>query len=335
MQDISNLFSEWSEGSPQEFSYVLDMTAHDFYTTTHMVNVGVGCGMLARELRPGEPDLVRTIMEGGFLHDIGKRGVPEEILNKEGKPTPEEWELIRMHPVRGYDELKSRPGISPVILEMTRDHHEKLDGSGYPHGLRGSQISFAARVCAIVDIYDALTCARPYRGPTPPVKALQMMREDVGTKIDSDIFAVWESLIQRLLREDPARSFGSRLGSAATVSASARKSSTSGPLFGDDKRRYPRHNCRLLGEAVFEYRGKPVGPDLGVWFAVGITDISQGGFGMRFHFAPSKGDILRVRLNAGGEGPIERAGEVVRVRQLKDGAWGVGLRFTELVSSAA
>lgn len=335
VRDISALFGEWSDTRPDEFSYVLDMTAHDFYTTTHMVNVGVACGMLARELKRDDPDLIRQMMEGGFLHDIGKRGVPEEILNKEGKLTDNEWAILRMHPTKGYEELRKKEGIPRVILEMTRDHHEKLDGSGYPNGIKGEAISFAARVCAIVDIYDALTTARPYRGPVPPAKVLQMMREDIPLKIDADIFAVWESMIQRLLREDPSRSFGSRLGSVATVSASGRSANAMGPHFGDDKRRFPRRSCRLLGQAIFEYRGKAVGPETGVWFPVGVTDISQGGVGMRFEFAPSRGDILRVRITPGSSHSIERAGEVVRVRQLKDGAWGVGLRFTELVAAAA
>lgn len=334
VRDISALFNEWSDNRPDEFSYVLDMAAHDFYTTTHMVNVGVACGMLGRELRRDNPELVRHMIEGGFLHDLGKRGVPEDILNKEGKLTPSEWDTMRRHPLLGYEELRRKDGIPNVILEMTRDHHEKLDGSGYPNGLKGAQISFPARVCAVVDIYDALTTARPYRGPIPPVRVLQMMREDVPHRIDSDIFAAWESIVHRLLRDDPSRSFGSRLGSAASVSAAARQVLSAGPLKGDDKRRFPRHACRLLGQAIFEYRGKPTGPDPGVWFPVGVTDISQGGFGLRFEFSPSRGDVVRVRIHVGDSDPIERSGEVVRIRQLRDGAWGIGVRFTELVAAA-
>ena len=93
--EIAACFTKWSEEKSDEFSYVLDMTAHDFYTTTHMVNVGVASGMLAKLVRPDDPLFLRQVFEGGLLHDLGSRGIPEEILNKEGKLTDEEWAVMR------------------------------------------------------------------------------------------------------------------------------------------------------------------------------------------------------------------------------------------------
>lgn len=334
VEEISVCFTRWAEEAQHEFSYVLDMTAHDFYTTTHMVNVGVGCGMLAKELRPGDADFLKLVFEGGLLHDLGKRGVPEEILNKEGKLTDEEWAVLKVHPAKGYDELRDREGVSAVVLEMTRDHHEKLDGSGYPNGLKGDQISFHARLCGVVDIYDALTTARPYRGPIPPMKALSMMREEAGPKLDPDIFEAWEALVHKLLRDDPARAVGGRAGSIATVTAAPRADEPRKHT-GDEKRGHPRRVCRLRGEACFEYRGKQVGPEVGEWYPVNIVDISQSGLGLRFEFAPSKGDLIRVRIPQPSGRPLEREGEIVRVRQDPGGAYLVGMRFTRLMSSAA
>ena len=214
---------------------------------------------------------------------------------------------------------------------MTRDHHEKLDG--VPAGLR-EQISYPARLCCVVDIYDALTTARPYRGPVPPAKVLGMMREEAERKIDPEIFLAWDGLVRSLLREDPSRSFGGRGGSATAVSAAPRAASSPSSL--EERRSHPRHACRLLGQACFEHRGKPSGPEVGVWFPVGITDLSQGGLGLRFEFPPSRGDLIRVRIPQQGAGnALERAGEIVRVRQDPTGAWLVGIRFTNLVAGAA
>src|SRR5688572_28880555 len=98
-----------------------------------------------------------------MLHDAGKRSIPEEILNKEGKLDPDEWSQIQQHPTLGYKELKLHPSLPDIVPLMARDHHERLDGKGYPNGIRGDDIEFPARVCAVVDVYDAITAARPYR----------------------------------------------------------------------------------------------------------------------------------------------------------------------------
>src|SRR6185295_12746978 len=108
----------------------------------------------------------------------------EAILNKEGKLDPTEWAEVQKHPLLGFDELKIHASLPPIVPIMARDHHERIDGKGYPQGLSGDDIDFSARVCAVVDVYDAITAARPYRGPIAPVDALNMMREGRGTQFD-------------------------------------------------------------------------------------------------------------------------------------------------------
>ncbi len=203
--EMATRFSGWCNEDPSKFGYLMEMSEHDFYTTTHMVNVGVGCGLLGAELLGNDNPLVRDLMLGGLVHDVGKCGVAVEILNKEGKLTDEEWAIIRQHPQRGADILREREGQSRVTIDMTLNHHERLDGKGYPGGISGTELSLAARICGVVDIYDALTAARPYRGPIPPRKVLDMMREDVGVAIDAKVFGAWETVIERMLAEDPAR----------------------------------------------------------------------------------------------------------------------------------
>ena len=114
---------------------------------------------------------------GGYLHDIGKVGIPDSVLFKPGKLNGEEWEIMRAHPVRGEEicrPLKSLRGVLPLI----RHHHERWDGTGYPDGLRGTEIPLLARVLQVVDIYDALTNPRPYKHAYSSARALEILQEE-------------------------------------------------------------------------------------------------------------------------------------------------------------
>ena len=202
---MADRFSAWCTEDETKFGYLLDMSAHDFYTISHMVNVGVGCGLLGTELLGAEHPMVRDLVLGGLVHDVGKRGVPAEVLNKEGKLTDEEWVLIRGHPGAGAEILSAQEHPEPLAVEMTLSHHERLDGKGYPHGLVEAKIGLPARICAVVDVYDALTAARPYRGPIPPRTVLAKMREEVGAAFDGKVFGAWERVVERMLEADPGR----------------------------------------------------------------------------------------------------------------------------------
>lgn len=218
-ESISNMatrFDHWLSEDQSKFGLLLEMSEHDFYTSTHMVNVGVSCGLLGAELLGQDDPMVRDLMHGGLVHDLGKFGVPVDVLNKEGKLTDVEWDLIRQHPQVGAQILETQPNTTRTILDMTLSHHERLDGKGYPNGLTESEITLASKICAVVDIYDALTSARPYRGPIPPRVVLDIMRKDVGTAIDQSVFKAWERVIERLIAEDPERALPEIAGGSPT-----------------------------------------------------------------------------------------------------------------------
>lgn len=135
-----------------------------------------------------------ALYRGGYLHDVGKVGIPDSILFKPGKLTAEEWVTMRSHTVRGEEicrHLKSLCTVLPII----RHHHERWDGSGYPDGLRGDQIPLLARVLQIADIYDALTYERPYKPAFPPTEAIGIMLQETerGWR-DPRIFHLFTSL---------------------------------------------------------------------------------------------------------------------------------------------
>ena len=118
-----------------------------------------------------------ALYRGGYLHDVGKVGIPDSILFKPGKLNAEEWVVMRSHAARGEEICRPMKSLAPV-LPIIRHHHERWDGSGYPDGLRGDQIPLLARVMQIADIYDALTSPRPYKRAFPDSKALQIIEQE-------------------------------------------------------------------------------------------------------------------------------------------------------------
>jgi putative two-component system response regulator len=118
-----------------------------------------------------------SLYQGGYLHDVGKVGIPDSILYKTGALSAEEWVTMRTHPARGEEICRHVSSLRPV-LPLIRHHHERWDGSGYPDGLRGEQIPLEARLLQIADIYDALISARPYKASYSPSQALEILREE-------------------------------------------------------------------------------------------------------------------------------------------------------------
>ncbi|NTV64469.1 MAG: HD domain-containing protein, partial [Oscillochloris sp.] len=148
---------------------------------------------LARQLGISEAELVH-IRRGALLHDIGKMGIPDQILLKPGKLSPEEWEIMARHPGYARDLLQPIAYLRPA-LDIPYCHHEKWDGSGYPRGLRGTDIPFAARIFAVVDVWDALTNDRPYRLAWTVERTLQLIRAERGHHFDPVVVDVFLALI--------------------------------------------------------------------------------------------------------------------------------------------
>lgn len=144
------------------------------YTYMHSVAVCALMVALARQMGMSEAE-ARDAGMAGLLHDIGKMAVPEAILDKPGALTDAEFKIIKSHPVAGHRMLSEGRGVPEVALDVVLHHHEKIDGSGYPHGLTEGQISLFARMGAICDVYDALTSHRPYKQGWCPNEALRRM----------------------------------------------------------------------------------------------------------------------------------------------------------------
>jgi HD-GYP domain-containing protein (c-di-GMP phosphodiesterase class II) len=165
-------------------SLVQTLEARDLYTRGHSDRVADFAKIIATEM--GLPaDEVERIHLTGLLHDIGKIGIPDKILHKPDSLSDEEFAVIKQHPVIGYRILQDLASIS-YVLPGVLYHHESVDGSGYPEGLKGDAIPLMARILAVADGYDAMTSDRPYRKGMPTTKAESIIRENRGTQWDSD-----------------------------------------------------------------------------------------------------------------------------------------------------
>lgn len=146
----------------------------DEYTYTHSINVSILAIILGKHLDMDKPTLHKLGI-AGLYHDAGKARIPEAILNKPGKLTEQEFQVMKSHPLEGYKLMQGQPGLDPEILRAVVEHHERFDGTGYPRGLRHDDIGRFSRIISVVDVYDALTSRRVYKDPIPPAKALGMM----------------------------------------------------------------------------------------------------------------------------------------------------------------
>ena len=140
------------------------------------------------------PGRLRDLALAGILHDMGKLTVPDEVLTKPGPLTDEEFAIVRRHPEWG-DELLSELGYGPRVRAVVRGHHERLDGSGYPDGLRGEQIGLDTRILAVADVYDAMVSSRVYRAAWEPGDVLAHLREDSGTQFDPRCVEALEAIV--------------------------------------------------------------------------------------------------------------------------------------------
>ena len=158
----------------------------DDYTAEHSLNVCVLAATFARHLGHAEHE-IRHIALCGLLHDVGKSKIPTKILNKEGRFTDEEFDIMRQHTTFGRDLLVSLPKIDHIAIDVAHSHHERMDGSGYPRGLFAQQIPYYSKVIALVDCYDAITSSRCYDGARSSLNALDIIYKCKGVQFDEEL----------------------------------------------------------------------------------------------------------------------------------------------------
>jgi len=183
VEDISDSVSR----NPGAIISLARLKTADDYTYMHSVAVCAMMVALAKQLGLDEAQ-TRSCGMAGLLHDLGKVAMPTEVLNKPGKLTDAEFDIMRTHPTEGYKMLMTSHGVDPVALDVVLHHHEKVDGRGYPEHLQGDQISLYAKMGAVCDVYDAITSNRPYKTGWDPAESLRQMAEWAKGHFDPVVF---------------------------------------------------------------------------------------------------------------------------------------------------
>ncbi len=189
LRTLENLISVIQDCMAQgnlEFIDVFLITRKDDHSYTHCTNTGMYCMALANKLKM-KPEAVREIGLGGMLFSIGKKTIPYDVIIKEGELTPEEFQLIRKLPSASRKILNDMKCYSDNIMKMALEHREKFDGTGYPFQMKGEKISLYARVVSIMDVFGALTAARPNRKAFTPFTAVNEMKNNMTGHFDTRI----------------------------------------------------------------------------------------------------------------------------------------------------
>lgn len=177
--EIAFTLIDGAKSSIEMFDMLHNMRSVDDSIYAHSMNVGLISGIFGKWLKLPREE-IQLLVLAGLLHDVGKAKIPPEVLNKPGKYTDEEFALVKSHPQLSYDLLSVYPDnfLDPRVKLAALQHHERLDGSGYPQGLKGGEIDDFAMIIAIADVYDAMTAARSYRAPLCPFQVIAAFEQE-------------------------------------------------------------------------------------------------------------------------------------------------------------
>jgi HD-GYP domain-containing protein (c-di-GMP phosphodiesterase class II) len=307
-------------GDPMAFAHLFAISHHDFYTATHLVNVGTWMVSLGYAMGMRDPALLRRLCTAGLLHDVGKLEVPPAILNKPGALTEDEWKTLRRHPESGYEHLR-RVGIEdPLILAVTLEHHERCDGSGYPKRLKGSQMHEAARLCAVVDSFDAMTAVRPFKQYTMSIaEAIQILTEEAPGRYDSLMVEAWASLVAG--------------AGALTPSVPEAPAEPAEPAL-ECRRLNPRDHLHCQG-IVHELVAGDRGFRKRAPMPIIAHNMSLNGLGFLCQFAIRPGQMIKVRLDRPDLRSRSLEGRVIHCRSYGDSWHEIGMMLCESGADAA
>ena len=196
-REVVDVFLDLIRLSPEAAGHLLALSSLNPYEFSHSINVCTFCLLLGERLLGSDVETLQQVGIGGLLHDVGKTQIDPMIIFKQGKLTDEEYQEVRRHSVLGA-EIATKHGLPDIVVEICRSHHERLDGSGYPDGLKGADLGRAARIAAIADVYDALTSERVYSRSRHHLDALSV----IATQIEGFDPAAFGALLDIVLRND-------------------------------------------------------------------------------------------------------------------------------------
>lgn len=294
------------------FSHLFATAQHDFYTATHMVNVGTWMTSLACAMGIEDTTVLNAACTAGMVHDVGKMYVPEEVLNKVGPLTNDDWARLREHPGKGHEHLKSQGVTDEIILRVCLEHHERMDGTGYPLKMKGKDMHLMSRICAVVDSFDAMTACRPFKNKVKTIaEAVQILQKETPEKYDPVVVEAWVNMLTKAAHDG--------LINEPIIAAPATDKV--------GRRAHERFNVDCPAR-VCTLRQTKDGWTEGECILGKSHNISRGGLGLLLTRSINPGTYIRVYLK--GAGSLDNRvmeGKAVRCRAYKDGNHEIGIKF--------
>ncbi|WP_112181751.1 HD-GYP domain-containing protein [Paraliobacillus zengyii] len=194
MDNLVNTMVNQIQRNDEVLSIMSDIFISDDYVFSHSVNVTIYSLALANELKLNNKK-IKSLGLGAMLHDVGKVFIPEGVLNKTGKLTEEEFAIIQAHPEMGFEFLRQSSSVPLLVAHCAFQHHERLDGSGYPRGLKGNEIHQFGKILGVADVFDAVTSNRVYRDAMLPQEGLEILYAGSGTLFDQEMVRTFRETI--------------------------------------------------------------------------------------------------------------------------------------------
>ena len=310
--------------NPKAFQYLFKVSNHDFFTATHMSNVSILLLSFAERIGIKDTRLLNEIGTGGMLHDIGKVFIPNDLLNSTEKLTPEEFDTIKDHVQRGLDHLTEKADLPENVIKLVGEHHEKMDGSGYPNGLHTDEISIFGKMITIVDMFEAMTSVRPYRAKSfSPREAMDIIEEMAPKKLDERVVNSFVQFIDTtLLGVDPAK-IKDDVNNYILSELGILKEDPDNPSGRRHKRFYFRIKTSVKTVTVVNKQWQ-FGPEMSVI----AHNISQSGIGILSPYKYKMGEVLNISIYVPKlEKTINYFAKVVRYMDHTDGWYTIGAEF--------
>lgn len=309
LQNVSRAVTSLVINNATSFSHLFTASHHDFYTATHLVNVATWMVPLAYALGYKHEDELMTICQAGLLHDIGKIYIAQDILNKRGRLSPEEWELIKRHPEMGASHLDQYEGANPIVRMVALQHHEREDGSGYPFNLGKQHVDRISKICAVVDSFDAMTAFRPFKTKTLSVQeAIQILKDETPAKYDPEVMEAWFGLLGQA--NEPEIAEAARATHVRDAGRQHQRTAFQCPA--------RVHMLKQGDGGLVEKPGQQV-----------VThNLSRSGVGFLSRTPFNPDELLRIYIDVRSWTREYLDGRCVRCVEHKDGWYEVGIQFT-------
>jgi HD-GYP domain-containing protein (c-di-GMP phosphodiesterase class II) len=326
---LDNVVS-WVLADPEASSYLLGMACHHRSTASHMFVASVLSVLFAGKVLDSDPETLRQVGMAGLLHDLGKLSVDPAILAKPGRLSPEERQHIQQHPIESVRLLDDEPHAKQAVRQMILQHHERVDGRGYPLGLSSEELLPGSKLLAIVDSFHAMIGPRSYREALTPADANRILAAQAGRQFDPAMLAAWQQLFQECLCDHPAV-----LDTADPATDAApdpeHERAPAGPR-GTLQARRPRLPCEGRLTAVCVYAGRlkdsTAAPDS---FTALLHDLSGSGMCIHVPYPMYRGEVINARLRA-NERTVWLNGVVAWCRpESERHRYRAGIRFIERI----